>query len=387
MSDQRSPALPKWPFYLGDLLLLLAAGLIYWQGDHAPGQGHLRFFPWEAWALVTCVALGATLGVWPHLLHYRASARVAEAQHLDHAVLQVQNIEGVARQISSATANWQAVQDDATKAVQAAREIAESMAAEAQSFEDFLQKANETEKNHLRLEVEKLRRAEAEWIQVLTRILDHTYAIHLAAVRSGQPGLVEQLSHFQRACRDAARRVGLVPFVAPPGEPYDPKTHQLTDANAPLPPEPVVADTVATGIRYQGQVARLPLVTLKGTRAQRSDLSLRAINHRREQLGIATPITQPVSPGAEPEPLTEEAAPAEPAKEGAAVEPSEAVPDREPAPESEPEPNTPPGDEVPEASESCDPVEEAKAAADVRPASEETREPKRSGPQQEPLGF
>jgi len=387
MSDQRSPALPKWPFYLGDLLLLLAAGLIYWQGDHAPGQGHLRFFPWEAWALVTCVALGATLGVWPHLLHYRASARVAEAQHLDHAVLQVQNIEGVARQISSATANWQAVQDDTTKAVQAAREIAESMAAEAQSFQDFLQKANETEKNHLRLEVEKLRRAEAEWLQVLTRILDHTYAIHLAAVRSSQPGLIEQLGHFQRACRDAARRVGLVPFVAPPGEPYDPKTHQLTDANAQLPLEPVVADTVATGIRYQGQVARLPLVTLKGGREEQSDLSLRAINHRREQLGIATPIARPVRLAAKPGPPAGEAAAAEPVEEGAAVEPSEAVPDRETAPESEPEPNPPPGDEVPEASESCDPVEAAKAAADVRTASEETREPNRGGPQQEPLGF
>jgi len=387
MSDQRSPALPKWPFYLGDLLLLLAAGLIYWQGDHAPGQGHLRFFPWEAWALVACVALGATLGVWPHLLHYRASARLAEAQHLDHAVLQVQNIEAVARQITSATANWQGVQDDATKAVQSAREIAESMAAEAQSFQDFLQKANETEQNHLRLEVEKLRRAEAEWIQVLTRILDHTYAIHLAAVRSGQPGLVEQLSHFQRACRDAARRVGLVPFVAPPGEPYDPKTHQLTDANAPLPPDPVVADTVATGIRYQGQVARLPLVTLKGGREEQSDLSLRAINHRREQLGIATPIARPVPPAAKPGLPAGEAAPAEPAEEGAAAKPSEAVPDRETAPESEPGPTTPSSDEVPDANESRGLDGATEVGANESLASEETREPNRGGPQQEPLGF
>ena len=302
MSDQNSPALPKWPFYLGDLVLLLAAGLIYWQGDHAPWQGHLRFLAWEAWALVACVALGAALGVWPHLLEHRATSRLAEAQHLDHAVLQVQNIESVAHQISSATANWQAVQDEATKAVQSAREIAESMTTEARAFQDFLQKANETEKNHLRLEVEKLHRAETEWLQVLTRILDHTYAIHLAATRSGQPGLIEQLGHFQRACRDAARRVGLVPFVAPPGEPFDLKTHQLADANAPLPPEPVVADTVATGIRYQGQVARLPLVTLKGAREERSDLSLRAINNRREQVGIATPIAPPASPAADAEP-------------------------------------------------------------------------------------
>ena len=394
MSDQSPPALPKWPFYLGDLLLLLAAGLIYWQGDHAPWQGHLRFLPWEAWALMTCVALGAALGVWPHLLAHRAAARFAEAQHLDHAVLQVQNIESVARQISSATANWQAVQDDATKAVQAAREIAESMATEARSFQDFLAKANETEKNHLRLEVEKLRRAEAEWLQVLTRVLDHTYAIHLAAVRSGQPRLIEQLDHFQRACREAARRVGLVPFVAPPGEPYDPKTHQLSDANGPLPPEPVVADTLATGIRFQGQVARLPLVTLKGAREERSrsDLSLHAINQRREQIGITTAIAQPASPAAQSEPPFEAAAPAEPSEEVATAEPSETVPEPATARESAPGPSTPSVAEATDASESPGQDEATEIDASESLASEEAREAKRGGPpkdgsQQETLGF
>jgi len=391
MSDQSTPGVPKWPFYLGDLLLLLAAGLIYWQGDHAPWQGHLRFLPWEAWALVTCVALGAALGVWPHLLAHRAAVRLAEAQHLDHAVLQVQNIETVARQISSATANWQAVQDDATKAVQAAREIAESMATEARAFQDFLAKANETEKNHLRLEVEKLHRAEAEWLQVLTRILDHTYAIHLAAVRSGQPGLIEQLGHFQRACRDAARRVGLVPFVAPPGEPYDPKTHQLSDANAPLPPEPVVADTLATGIRYQGQVARLPLVTLRGAREERSDLSLRAINQRREQVGIVTPIAQPASSPAKPGPPAEQPAPAEPAEKVPAAESSEALPDPVPAPESEPGPDTPSGAETPNTSGSSRRDEATEVGANESLASEEAREtkggePQKDGSQREFLG-
>ena len=58
----------------------------------------------------------------------------------------------------------------------------------------------------VRLEVEKLRRAEGEWLQVLVRVLDHVYALHLGALRSGQPNLIEQLSNFQNACRDAARR-------------------------------------------------------------------------------------------------------------------------------------------------------------------------------------
>jgi molecular chaperone GrpE (heat shock protein) len=384
MSDQSSPALPKWPFYLGDLLLLLVAGLIYWQGNHAPWQGQLRFLPWEAWALVACVALGATLGVWPHLLEHRAAARLAEAQHLDHAVLQVQNIEAVARQISSATAGWQAVQDDATKAVQSAAEIAESITTEARSFQDFLAKANETEKNHLRLEVEKLRRGEAEWLQVLTRILDHTYAIHQAAVRSGQPGLMEQLDHFQRACRDAARRVGLVPFVASAGEAFSPQTHQLADADAPVPPDPVVADTLAPGIRYQGRVARLPLVALKGAREDGSDLSLRAINHRREQIGITPPITHPASPPSDPAPSAKEPARAEPPEE---VATSGAFPDPEPRRETGLEPGTFSGNEAAEADEPQDPAAEAEVPAEGDPASPGGREPKRAGPEQESLDF
>ncbi len=325
MNDQRPLALSKWPFYVGDLVLLLAAGVIYWQGGHAPWQGRAPLLPWEAWALVACVALGAVLAACPYVLEFLRASRLVEAQRLDHAVLQVQNIEIIAKRISGATANWQAVQDDSTKAVQAAREIAESMAAEARTFRDFLQKANETEKHHLRLEVEKLHRSEAEWLQALTRILDHTYALHQAAVRSGRPDLIEQLGHFQRACRETARRLGLVPFEARPGDPYDPKVHQLTDANAVVPPDPVVADTLATGMRFQGQIARLPLVTLKGAHQERSDLSLRDINDRREQAGARAPVAKVDPPATGANPPVEQASPAGTGQEPAPAAPAEAA--------------------------------------------------------------
>jgi len=73
----------------------------------------------------------------------------------------------------------------------------------------------------LRLEVEKLRRVESEWLQVAVRMLDHVYALHQGACRSGQPHLIEQVGSFQNACRDAARRVGVTPFTANEGEPFD----------------------------------------------------------------------------------------------------------------------------------------------------------------------
>ena len=61
------------------------------------------------------------------------------------------------------------------------------MTGEVRQFTEFMQKMNDSEKAALRLEVEKLRRGEGEWLQVLVRILDHVFALHAAAVRSGEP--------------------------------------------------------------------------------------------------------------------------------------------------------------------------------------------------------
>ena len=125
------------------------------------------------------------------------------------------------------------------------------------------EKASDSEKSHLRLEVEKLRRAESEWLQVLVMLLDHVYALYLAGRRSGQPNIIEQLSTFQSACRDVARKVGLVPFEAGPDEPFNPSLHQLLDNQNQLPAENArISDTLAPGYNFQGQLIRNALVSV-----------------------------------------------------------------------------------------------------------------------------
>ena len=130
-----------------------------------------------------------------------------------------------------------------------------------------MQRANDSERATLRLEVEKLRRAEADWLQVLVRMLDHVFALHQGALRSGQPGLIEQLGNFQNACRDAARRVGLTPFTANEAEPFDAQRHQLVEEGAKPPPDAVVAETIAAGYTFQGRLVRPALVRLRETPA------------------------------------------------------------------------------------------------------------------------
>jgi molecular chaperone GrpE (heat shock protein) len=98
-------------------------------------------------------------------------------------------------------------------------------------------------------------------------MLDHVFALHAGALRSGQPGLIEQVGNFQNACRDTARRVGLTPFAANQGEPFDAQRHQLLEEAAQSAPDAVVAETIAAGYTFQGRLIRPALVRLRETPA------------------------------------------------------------------------------------------------------------------------
>jgi molecular chaperone GrpE (heat shock protein) len=102
-------------------------------------------------------------------------------------------------------------------------------------------------------------------------MLDHVYALHVAGVRSGQPNLIEQLGNFQNACRDAARRVGLVPHVPAAGSPFDPDLQQLADPDAPAPVPALIDQTLACGYTVQGQWVRKPLVAVAAPRLADAD--------------------------------------------------------------------------------------------------------------------
>jgi molecular chaperone GrpE (heat shock protein) len=255
--------LPKWPFFLGDAFLLGMACFIYWESKYPLGR-------WEIAACVVCVALGALLGILPYVLEYRALLKRIEAGVLQSVAEKLQKLETVAAQIGSATNHWQGAQDQADKTAALAREIADRMAAEVRDFSAFMEKLNQGERANLRLEVEKLKRAENDWLNVLVHLLDHVYALYHAAERSGQANLIAQVGQFQNACRDAARRVGLVPVVASETEAFDSTRHQLPKGETP-PLGAVVAETLATGYTFQGRLLRPVLVRTQNNGAAPSD--------------------------------------------------------------------------------------------------------------------
>ncbi len=264
--------IPKWPFLLGDALLLGFAFYIVWQSPHPISQ-------WQTIVCLAAAAVGALLGVAPFILDYRAILRLVEVNALGEVGSKIQELERLAAQINAATGEWINVQTQAEKISAGADEIAGRMAGEVRQFSEFIQKMNDSEKAALRLEVEKFHRGEAEWLHVLVRILDHIFALHAAAVRSNQPQLAEQITHFQNACRGVARRVGITPFVAEPDESFNPERHQALDAKAKPPPDAAVAETVGVGYTFQGKLLRPALVRLKENGAEKSgedQLSLEA---------------------------------------------------------------------------------------------------------------
>jgi len=256
MSDQAAPKIAKWPFLVADLALVVTGGFIAINAV-APLRASAVI------ALALCVLTGAAVFIAPFLLEYRAGTKLAEYKNFASSVQQIENVRGVANQITFATAQWQMVQEQAGKTITAAREISERMTKEAQAFSEFMLKANDAEKAHLRLEVEKLHRNEGEWLHTVIRMLDHVYALYLAGVKSGQDNLRTQLGNFQNACREAARRLGVAPYEAKADEGFDDKRHQLPDPKAKALPGSKIGETLASGFTFQGKVLRPAVVTLK----------------------------------------------------------------------------------------------------------------------------
>ncbi len=258
MNEALKWKVPKLPFIVAEVVVLLGGIIFAMQAPHS--LGHWKVF-------VVCVAVGAALGIIPYILDYRAMAKIIEINALGAVAEKIQNLEQFCAQISAATGRWAAVQEfvgeNAEKTATTARQIADKMSAEVREFSEFMKKMNDSEKSAMRLEAEKLRRGESEWLQTMVRILDHTFALHVAAVRSNQPRVAEQIAQFQNACHGAVRRLGLNAYVAQPNEPFDGTRFKLVDTNEKPADGAVISETLAAGYTFQGKPMRAALVRVR----------------------------------------------------------------------------------------------------------------------------
>jgi molecular chaperone GrpE (heat shock protein) len=262
MSDDRGPArLAKWPFYLADLLLCAVIFFVLYRLGTFEGTTEMVI-------VVMCLAAAAVaawVSVMPWLKEHDAAVHLSDSSNLRTSLEQIKSVEKVADLIRQSNAQWQGVQEASARTVTSAREITDRMKIEADEFMKFISNAHDQERAGLRLEVEKLRRMEGDWIKTSVQMLDHVFALTRAAERSGQAQLIKQLHHFQNACRDVARRMGLVTFVPAGGEPFDQRAHQLPNLQMTAREGDRIQDVLACGFTYQGQLLRRSLVTLEGS--------------------------------------------------------------------------------------------------------------------------
>jgi len=259
MNEVSDWKISKWPFLAANVALLAAAVGVVYKAPHP--ISHI-----EIYIAAGCVVLGALLGCLPFILDYRATCKLLEVNAVTTVVEQLHDLKTYSAQVAVATEQWARVQEttkeSGEKTAAAAREIAERMTAEVQQFTEFQQKMNDAERAALRLEVEKLRRSEDEWLQILVRIMDHIHALHTAVARSGQPELATQIGSFQNACRGVVRRVGLVLFGAEAGEKFDAQKHRAHGLENP-PADAAIAETLAPGITFQSRLIRPALIRLR----------------------------------------------------------------------------------------------------------------------------
>ncbi len=250
-------------FVLADLSLLIVSAWFIRVGGFLPPKTTGDY-------VVICTVIGlwawaAYICISPWLVEFKAQTRHLENETLGDAMQQIQQLQDIGAKVQTATSSWQSAHDTAARTVASARDIEEKIKADMKDFTEFAERVNNEEKNHLRLEVEKLRRTEGEWLQVTARMLDHTWALTVAAQRTGQANLVAQMNNFQAACRDAARRMGLIPFQPAIGELFDVRGHQTESSAGEVPAGSVVSEVLATGYTFQGQLLRRALVRVSAS--------------------------------------------------------------------------------------------------------------------------
>lgn len=255
MRQSDEPNLPIWIFVLGDISFIIVA---IWLTQVSPAP----ITALHALMILVAVGAGAWCSIYPFLKAYQRASRVSETDKLKSTVETIEELKNLASSIDLARGDWQSAGAESQKVIDASKEVYDRMAEETKAFHQFLQDSQATEIRNLKLETDKLRKADQTWVELTVHLLDHIYAISTAAERSGQDNLSAQHVQFRAACYDIVRRVGLVPFGVEPGEIFDPRKHQIKNPEDKVGAGAKVEGTIATGYTYQGQLLRRSMVAL-----------------------------------------------------------------------------------------------------------------------------
>lgn len=153
-----TPKLPKWPFLLGDALLLGTAWMIAHQSRDAFAGGPLI-------AVTTCVALGALLGVIPFLSDYARKQDEALDDRQRSLESLSRTVAASSEQISIAAGGLHEITEIAHRNLKAAEQLPHKLQEKIAEFKAELENANSEEREELEKELATLRAGESERLE------------------------------------------------------------------------------------------------------------------------------------------------------------------------------------------------------------------------------
>ncbi|MDB6055501.1 MAG: hypothetical protein JWN25_3024 [Verrucomicrobiales bacterium] len=360
MESHRRHTLPKWPFFLADLVLLTFAAVSMLRVG-GPNTSTDRLI----WIGTVCI--GCLISLVPYLYTGASSSEntsAADDERLEELKLAVQNSgEKLPDLLVPHLDKMQAALHERFLGIEA------GVQASRKSFDGLITVLNQqqsAELAHARLETEKLRKGDGEWLQLVVHLMDQAFALFQAAVNSGQHAVAQQLSLYYSHCRDLVRRKGLVPLLPEPGTPFNGDEQMITEGTRAA-EDSKIASVVVPGYTFQKQIVRKALVTLA--------------------LSTPSPVEAPapvhieeVKPEIEPEePIVEKP-----------VEPSAAESQESPAEQASPVEVIPTEDPIPEKVEQqpidLEPVKPAEDEAEKLPLDKPERKRRQKASEEKPPG-
>ncbi len=160
MNHSSPPRPPKWPYFLGDALLLALAG----------GIGLSAATPISPVALSVvfgCVALGSILAALPYLLDFLADQRAAEALLQQKLETQNNKLAHATETLAATSSQLKAAHEAAARAVHAADTLPYRLQEKIAEFTNQLQERDDEEKAAMAKELEALRDAEGKRLSAL----------------------------------------------------------------------------------------------------------------------------------------------------------------------------------------------------------------------------
>ena len=207
-----APRLSSWPFLLIDGTILFTAAAILNTAE--------RPLPLSTGALIALlVVIGGAVALFPFWRAYRNELKFAELEAVEETVRRIEGLSTVADRVERAESSWLEAKNSSETIAKNLNETTTALYEESKAIREFAHQQNDQQKANLRLEVQKLKQWETEWVQAGTIALDHTAALHAAILQLEDAQATRKLNKFQNSIHEIMRRVGLVGFAPRPGAP------------------------------------------------------------------------------------------------------------------------------------------------------------------------